>query len=77
MTTTRVRIGWDLKLLAEDAAGVELEGPTRLRPGRPIEIVLDAPRAGSPVIKRALVWEWTMVRAGRSGPTFRGFCRWT
>jgi len=76
MTGARVRLGWDVKLLAENADGLELEGPIRLRPGRLIEIVLDTPPAGTLLVKRALVWEWTMVKTGSSGPTFRGFCRW-
>lgn len=75
MTPTRVHVGRDVRNLGERPGGIELEGTTRLRPGRDIEIMLPTP-AGTQVVRRAVVWSWAVVAVGRNGPVFRGICHW-
>jgi hypothetical protein len=77
MTRQRVRIGRDVRVISEGSDAVELEGPARLAPGRPVDIVLTTPSAtaGGPV-RTALVWSWSVVRVGRTGAVYRGVCRW-
>ena len=77
MTSQRVRLGRDVRVVSEHADGLELEGTARLAPGRPIDLVL-APTgaAAPPIIKEAMLCSWNLVRVGGGGPTFRGFCRW-
>jgi hypothetical protein len=78
MTRQRVRVGRDVRVVSDGPDGVELEGPARLAPGRPVDIVLAAPAGVSaPPVRTALVWSWSVVRVGRAGATYRGLCRWS
>jgi hypothetical protein len=78
MTRQRVRIGRDVRVISEASDTVELEGPARLAPGRPVDIVLTPPSATAPgPVKTALVWSWSVVRVGRAGAIYRGVCRWS
>ncbi len=76
VTRQRVRIGRDVRIVAERGDGVALEGPARLSPGRPVDIVLAAPPGVEPAVRTAQVWSWSVVRVGKSGATYRGLCRW-
>jgi len=77
MTRQRVRIGRDVRVVSEGPGVVELEGPARLSPGRPVDIVLTPPSAtASGPVRTALVWSWSVVRVGRTGAVYRGICRW-
>ena len=76
VTVTRVQVGREVHSLGERADGIELEGRSRLRPGHDIEIVL-IPATGPPIVRRAVVWSWSVVAVGRNGPVFRGLCHWT
>ena len=72
----RLAIGRDLLLVSENDEGVEVEGRTRLRPGRDIELARGALDNGM-VVRRAVVFSWRVVRVESGGVLFRGFCRWT
>jgi hypothetical protein len=73
-----VRIGRDVRVVAERPDGLELEGPARLSPGRTIDIVLaDGEGGGQAAVKPALVRSWYVIRVGRTGATYRGRCCWT
>lgn len=76
LTRQRVRVGRDVRVISDGPDAVELEGPARLAPGRPVDIVLAPVGTSAPHIKTALVWSWSVVRVGRSGATYRGLCRW-
>lgn len=67
-------VGRDLTLLAEDEHGVELEGSCRLSPGRRVVLfgLAPAPSRG----RHACVANWRVVRAGRNGLFYRGYCEW-
>ena len=74
----RVRIGRDVRVVAERPEGLELEGPTRLAPGRAVELVMPSPAdAAAGLVKPAVVWSWYVVRVGPAGATYRGICRWS
>ena len=78
VTRQRVRIGRDVRVVAERPDGLELEGPARLSPGRAIDIVLaDEQRSGEAAVKPAFVRSWYVIRVGRTGATYRGRCCWT
>lgn len=68
------RIGRELTVLAEGERGVELEGTRRLTPGREIVVfgMAPAPSRG----RRAFVTTWWVVRMGRGGLVYRGYCEW-
>ena len=68
------RIGRGLSVVAEDEHGIELEGLTRLSPGRSIVLfgVTPAPARG----RRAYVARWRVMRLGRGGLIYRGYCEW-
>jgi hypothetical protein len=70
---SRIVIGRDLLLLTEDEEGLVAEGTCRLSPGRTVEVIADTAQANGRV---ARIWTWQLVRVGRSGPVFRGRCRW-
>jgi hypothetical protein len=73
-----VRIGRDVRVVAERPDGLELEGPARLAPGRAIDIVLAGGEGrGQEAVKPALVRSWYVIRVGRTGATYRGICRWS
>jgi len=76
MTSRRILIGRDVRLLEQTDEGIDLEGPTRLRPGQMVDLILpDA--AGRPAPgRRAEVLTWFVVRLGSGGPTFAGHCSW-
>ncbi len=77
MTRPRVRIGRDVRIVAERPDGLELEGTSRLAPGRPVDIVWAGPEGrAAEVVKPALLWSWYVIRFGRGGATYRGRCRW-
>ena len=67
-------VGRQLALVAADDAGVELEGACRLTPGRAIVLfgLPSSPDAG----RYARVVGWRLVRAGRTGVTYRGRVEW-
>jgi hypothetical protein len=78
VTRQRVRIGRDVRVVAERPDGLELEGPARLPPGRAIDIVLaDDQKSGEAAVKPAFVRSWYVIRVGRTGATYRGRCCWT
>jgi len=72
----RIQVGRDVRSLGVRSGAIELEGYTRLRPGRPVEVILGTP-ADPDTPRRAIVWSWTVVAVGRNGPLFRGVCHWT
>ncbi|MEI6244537.1 MAG: hypothetical protein WCQ64_05775, partial [Acidobacteriota bacterium] len=51
-----------------------VEGPVRLRPGQPIELIGRWPGLGED-IGRARVVTWRIVRLTSEGPLYRGCCR--
>lgn len=61
-----------MHVLRADEAGVELEGPIRLAPGRTVDVVWEDERSE----RLAVVWTWVLVRMGSTGPVYRGLCRW-
>ena len=78
MTSQRVRLGRDVRVVSEHTDGLELEGATRLAPGRPIDLVLAPAAAAAPAtIKEGMLCSWAVVRVGSGGLMFRGFCRWS
>jgi hypothetical protein len=78
VTRQRVRNGRDVRVGAERPEGLELEGRTRLAPGRPVDLVLSAGGdERAEVVKPALVWSWYVIRVGQTGATYRGICRWS
>ncbi len=77
MTRQRVRVGRDVRVVAERPDGIELEGSARLPPGRVVELVLaDGDSGGAGAVKPALVRSWYVIRVGRTGATYRGSCCW-
>ena len=76
VTTRRVRLGRDARVVAERPDGVELEGLVRLAPGRFVELLPPRPQAGTGESRRAVVWSWSVARLGRYGAIYRGECRW-
>jgi len=77
VTRQRVRIGRDVRVVAERPDGLELEGLARLAPGRAIDIVLAGGEGGGQeAVKPALVRSWYVIRVGRTGATYRGVCCW-
>jgi hypothetical protein len=68
-----VSLGPSLRVLHEDDGGVEVAGGLRLRPGYRIRI----DRGDGTGEREALVWTWRLVRLGRGGTDYRGYCRWT
>ena len=77
VTRQRVRIGRDVRIVAERADGLELEGSTRLAPGRAVDIVLAGGEGGGQgAVKPALVRSWYVIRVGRTGATYRSVCCW-
>ena len=77
MTRPRVLVGRDVRIVAERADGPELEGTSRLAPGRAVELVLTGAEGQVPeVVKPAIVWSWYVIRIGRAGTTYRGRCCW-
>ncbi len=77
MTVPCVWAGRDVRILREDAEGVELESAARLRPGQRVEIVTSGHVSSDGTRRQAVVWSWALVRAGSGGHMFRGVCRWT
>ena len=76
MTPRRVQIGRDVQLLEQSDEGIDLEGPTRLRPGQLVDLVLPDASGRPSVGRRAEVLTWFVVRLGSGGPTFAGHCTW-
>jgi hypothetical protein len=72
---TRVRLGLDLYVVRETPDGMQVEGRTRLRPGRQVEIA-GPPSAGGAAVRPAQVDSWTIVRIDAAGVVFRGWCAW-
>ena len=72
----RVVIGRDVSVLRESAEGLDLAGPVRLRPGYCIDVVRTSTPSRPVTMRRAIVWEWSIVSLGSGGPTYRGTCRW-
>ena len=75
VTGQRIRVGVDVVVVSQDEVGVELEGSTRLIPGRLVELVCAG--IGRPILRRALVWSWRLIRLDGRGAMYRGYCRWT
>jgi hypothetical protein len=76
MTSRRVHIGRDVRLLEQTDEGIDLEGPARLRPGQMVDLILPG-EAGCPGAgRRAEVLTWFVVRLGSGGPLFAGHCSW-
>jgi hypothetical protein len=76
MTSRRVHVGRDVRLLDQTDEGIDLEGPTRLRPGQMVDLILPG-EAGRPSLgRRAEVLTWFVVRLGSGGPMFAGHCSW-
>ena len=76
MTSRRVHVGRDVRLLEQTDEGIDLEGPTRLRPGQMVDLILPADGGGLSIGRRAEVLTWFVVRLGSNGPTFAGHCTW-
>ena len=72
----RIQIGHHVRVVADTGDGLQLEGATRLLPGHPIDLLLDATRGATGPIRRAVVVTWTVERLGSEGPTYAGRCRW-
>lgn len=70
----RYQVGRDLVLLRNDGAGVEVEGTTRLSPGRVVRL-MGVPGAGA-AGRPAVVLTWRITRLGRGGLVYRGYCEW-
>jgi hypothetical protein len=72
----RIQVGRHVRVIAETADGVQLEGAARLQPGQVIDLLMNGtPGAMSP-IRRVFVLSWTVARLGSEGPTYVGQCRW-
>jgi hypothetical protein len=67
-------IGRGLSVVSEDERGIELEGLTRLSPGRSLVLfgITPAPARG----RRVYVASWHVVRLSRGGLIYRGYCEW-
>lgn len=76
MTSRRVHVGRDVRLLEQTDEGIDLEGPTRLRPGQMVDLILPVDGGRLSVGRRAEVLTWFVVRLGSNGPTFAGHCTW-
>lgn len=76
MRGRRFHVGKHLAVLAETPDGLHLEGPARLRPGQPVELVIDGPPGEVPRARSAWVLSWSVSRLGKEGPTYHGHCRW-
>lgn len=74
-STPRYRLGRDLVAIELTPESVLLEGRSRLRPGRLVELV-DVPSTHGSDQRRALVDSWSVARLGKEGPVYRGKCRW-
>jgi hypothetical protein len=75
MTGYRFHVGRDVIVVRDDESGVEVEGRSRLPPGRVVRLtgVAGAARNG----RLAVVTTWRVIRLGHSaGPTYRGYCEW-
>ena len=72
-----VVVGRDVRTVGEGDLGIELEGRTRLRPGREVDVLMTTAGTTRPTGRRAVVWSWNVKRLGRDGPIFRGICHWT
>lgn len=66
-----VRIGPHVRVLADDAEGIDLEGRVKLMPGRRVSLVLETGH-----VRPATVWTWWLRRVGRQGAEYCGRCRW-
>jgi hypothetical protein len=75
LTRARIFLGPNLMVVRETDDGVELEGRSRLRPGREVDLVYP-PAAGGQPVRRAAVLSWRVARVGAAGVVFRGECRW-
>lgn len=71
---SRLMLGQDLRLVEASPGQLWLEGPVRLRPGQPIELIGRWPGLGDHV-GRARVVTWRIVRLTSEGPLYRGCCR--
>jgi hypothetical protein len=76
MTPRRVQIGRDVRLLEQTEEGIDLEGPTRLRPGQLVDLVIPDADGKSSIGRRAEVLTWFVVQLGSGGPMFAGHCSW-
>jgi len=76
MTSRRIHVGRDVRLVGESDEGVDLEGVTRLRPGETVELVRPDPAGRPQPGRKAEVYTWFVVRVGSDGPMFAGHCIW-
>lgn len=74
MTRYHFHVGRDVALVHDDAAGVEVEGPRRLPPGRVVRLTGMA--ATGTDGRLAIVTRWRVTHIGNSGPFYRGYCEW-
>ena len=82
MTSSRVLLGRDVKVVRELPDGLDLAGRVRLRPGHFVDVIFAPDGPGQPLSRRATVWSWGIVAlrssgtSGSPGPLYRGICRW-
>ena len=72
----RLQIGHQVRVVGETGDGIRLEGSTRLRPGYPVDLLLDATPGAIGPIRRVFVMTWSVSRLGSDGPTYAGQCLW-
>lgn len=74
MTAYRFHVGRDVSLVNADGMGVEVEGRSRLPPGRVVRLtgVTGAGQDG----RLAIVATWRVIRLGQDAPIYRGYCEW-
>jgi len=65
----RCVVGRDVVIIRESLTEVCIEGQIRLRPGSYVELCDDD-------VRLVCVCTWVIVRLGKSGPVYRGVCRW-
>lgn len=70
----RFHVGRDVSIVEDDGIGVEVEGRSRLPPGRVVRLtgVAGAGRDG----RLAVVAAWRVIGLGHGVPVYRGYCEW-
>jgi hypothetical protein len=72
----RIQAGNHVRVIRQTHDGVELESASRLRPGEPVDLVLDRVGLTGASARAALVVSWSVARLSKDGPVYRGLCLW-
>jgi hypothetical protein len=72
----RIQAGKHVRVIRETHDGVELESASRLRPGEPVDLVIDRAGLTDAAARAALVVSWSVAKLGKDGPVYRGLCLW-